>query len=195
MRIDEFEFIKIAGAVLSALLLIFGTRTIIDMNVGHTPEKPGYQLPAPKEEAGKAGAGSGTAATAEATPAAETPEDAAKKALALLPKANAENGKAIFKKCQACHVAEKGKAPTVGPNLWDVVNRKRASYPGFSYSDAMKAKGGEWSFEELAKFIHSPKTYIPGTKMVFSGLPSPNDEADVIAYLATLADTPVPLPK
>ncbi len=115
--------------------------------------------------------------------------------MALLPKANAENGKAIFKKCQACHVAEKGKTPTVGPNLWDVVNRPRASYPGFTYSEAMKAKGGNWSFDELANFLHSPKTYIPGTKMVFNGLPSESDEADVIAYLATLADTPVPLPK
>ena len=113
----------------------------------------------------------------------------------MLPKASADNGKAIFKKCSSCHVAEKDKKPTVGPNLWDVVNRKRASYPGFAYSDAMKSKGGDWSFEELAKFIHSPKTYIPGTKMVFAGLPSESDEADVIAYLATLADTPVPLPK
>jgi cytochrome c len=189
MRIDEFEFIKIAGAVLSALLLIFGTRTIIDMNVGHTPEKPGFTLPAPTATAG------GGAATAEAAPAKETPDEAAKKVLALLPKANAENGKAIFKKCHSCHVAEKGKKPTVGPNLWDVVNRERASYPGFAYSDAMKSKGGKWSFEELARFIHSPKTYIPGTKMVFAGLPSESDEADVIAYLATLADTPVPLPK
>ena len=190
MRIDEFEFTKIAGAVLSALLLIFGTRTIIDMNVGHAPEKPGFTLPAPAESGGKAEA-SGAAAPA----AGETPDDAAKKVLALLPKANADNGKAIFKKCGACHVAEKGKKPTVGPNLWDVVNRKRASYPGFAYSDAMKSKGGDWSFEELAKFIHSPKTYIPGTKMVFAGLPSESDKADVIAYLATLADTPVPLPK
>ena len=31
--------------------------------------------------------------------------------------------------------------------------------------------------------------------MVFTGLPTPRYEADVIAYLATLADTPVPLPK
>ena len=54
MRIDEFEFTKIAGAVLSALLLIFGTRTIIDMNVGHAPEKPGFTLPAPAESGGKA---------------------------------------------------------------------------------------------------------------------------------------------
>lgn len=186
---DQFEFTKIAGAVLSALLLIFATKTIIEMNVGHQPEKPGYQLPSGQTEA---------AAPSEAAPEAAPAASAGageKDVMALLAKANPENGKAIFKKCQACHVAEKGKAPTVGPNLWGVVNRPKASYPGFSYSEAMKSKGGDWTFEELAKFLHSPKSYIPGTKMIFNGLPTPNDEADVIAYLATLADTPVPLPK
>jgi cytochrome c len=189
---DQFEFTKIAGAVLAALLLIFGTKTFIEMNVGEAPEKPGFQLPAATAEAAKPAGG----ATAEAgAPAAANPESVGKQVVALLPKANAENGKAIFKKCHACHVSEKGKTPTVGPNLWDVVNRPKASYPGFSYSEGMKAKGGDWTFEELGRFLHNPKAYIPGTKMVFTGLPTPNDEADVIAYLATLADTPVPLPK
>lgn len=183
---DSFEFTKVAGATLSALLLIFGTRTIIDMTVGHTPEKPGFVLPA--------------AAPAEATPppegaAAAPAAGSAEDVLALLPKANPQNGKAIFKACQACHVSEKGKTPTVGPNLWDVVNRPKASYPGFKYSEAMQKKGGDWSFDQLAHFLHGPKTFVPGTKMLFNGLSSPSDEADVISYLATLADTPVPLPK
>jgi cytochrome c len=186
---DSFEFTKIAGSVLTALLLIFGTKTAIEMNVGHTPEKPGYVLPAAAPEAA-APAPEGGAAAAPA-PAA----DVGKEVLALLPKANVDNGKAIFKKCQACHVAEKGKAPTVGPNLWDVVNRKKGTYPGFSYSEAMKNKGGDWSFDQLAEFLHSPKAFVPGTKMLFNGLATPAEEADVIAYLATLADTPVPLPK
>ncbi|WP_045837171.1 cytochrome c family protein [Hyphomicrobium sp. 99] len=184
---DSFEFTKIAGAVLSALLLIFGVKTAIDMNVGHTPEKPGFVLPA--------AAPAETAKPAEAAAATAPAAGGGEEVVALLAKANPENGKAIFTKCQACHVSEKGKAPTVGPNLWDVVNRPKASYPGFSYSDAMKKKGGDWSFAELAHFLHGPKTFVPGTKMVFSGLPSSSDEADVIAYLATLADTPVPLPK
>ncbi|MFA5955347.1 cytochrome c family protein [Hyphomicrobium sp.] len=185
---ESFEFTKLAGAVLSALLLIFGTRTAIDMTVGHTPEKPGYILPiaAPAEAATPA---------AGAEPAAAPTGDGEKEVLALLPKANPESGKAIFRKCQACHVSEKGKTPTVGPNLWDVVNRAKASYPGYKYSEAMQKKGGEWSFDQLAHFLHSPKSFVPGTKMLFNGLPTVSDEADVIAYLATLADTPVPLPK
>ncbi len=119
--IDSFEFTKRAGAVLSALLLIFGARTLIDMTVGHTPEKPGYVLPttAPAEPA----------ASSE-SPAAAPADDGEKEVIALLSKANAENGKAIFKKCQACHVSEKGKTPTVGPNLWDVVNRKKGHLSG-----------------------------------------------------------------
>ena len=185
---DTFEFTKTAAAVLSALLLIVGTKTAIDMNVGHTPEKPGYTLPAPAPaETANAPQGEGAAAPAAAAGGEEV--------VALLAQANAENGKAIFKKCQGCHVAENGKSSTVGPNLWGVVNRPKASFPGYNYSDAMKKKGGDWSFEELAHFLHGPKTYIPGTKMVFNGLASPSDEADVIAYLATLADTPVALPK
>src|SRR5690606_19935028 len=106
-----------------------------------------------------------------------------------------DNGKAIFKKCAACHVTEKDKKATVGPNPWGIVNRPRASTAGFAYSDARKTKGGEWSLEEIAKFVHSAKRYIPGTKMWSAGLSSESDEADVLAYLATLADTPVPLPK
>ncbi len=184
---DSFEFTKLAGAVLSALLLIFGTKTVIEMTVGHSPEKPGFVLPAaPPAEAATAPAGA---------PAAPAASGSGEDVVALLPKANPENGKAIFKKCQACHVSEKGKTPTVGPNLWDVVNRPKASYPGYKYSEAMQKKGGDWSFDQLAHFLHGPKAFVPGTKMLFNGLGSPSDEADVIAYLATLADTPVPLPK
>ena len=115
--------------------------------------------------------------------------------VALLSKASADNGKAIFGKCKSCHVAEKGKASTVGPNLWGVVNRPKGSFEGFKYSEGMKAKGGNWTFEDLGNFIHNPKGYVTGTKMVFNGLEAAADEADVIAYLATLADTPVALPK
>jgi len=184
---DEFEFSKIAGAVLTALLLIFAPKAIIAMNAGHTPEKPGFVLPV--EAAAK------PFSAAEGAEAAAPAEAGGKDVITLLAKADPNNGKAIFKKCQSCHVAEKGKAPTVGPNLWGVVNRPKASYPGFGYSEAMKKKGGDWSFTELAHFLQNPKTFVSGTKMVFAGLPTTNDEADLIAYLATLADTPVPLPK
>jgi cytochrome c len=184
---DNFEFTKIAGAVLSALLLIFGFKTIIEMNVGHGhgPEKAGYTLPVTEANAATAPAGEEGAAAA----------GGGESILALLPKANADNGKSVFNKCKACHTTENGKPNGVGPNLWGIVNRPKGSHEGFSYSDAMQKKGGNWTFEDLSEFLRRPKSFVPGTKMVFNGIPSPSDEADLIAYLATLADTPVPLPK
>jgi len=179
---DSFEFTKIAGAVLSALLLIFGTKVLIESTSGHHAEKPGYTLT--------------VAPPAEAAPAPESTATADQvDILTLLPKANADNGKAVFGKCKTCHSSDKGKPNAVGPNLWGVVNRPKGHAEGFKYSDAMKSKGGEWSFENLSEFLRNPKTYVPGTKMVFNGIPNPQDEADLLAYLATLADTPVPLPK
>ena len=59
----------------------------------------------------------------------------------------------------------------------------------------MKAKGGNWTFEDLAAFVSSPKGFVADTKMVFTGLPNPTDAADVLAYLAAQSDTPAALPK
>jgi cytochrome c len=220
---DSFEMTKIAGSVLAALLLIFGAKTIIDMNVGHGGEKPGYSLPGfepaakvekaeaaakPDTPAKEAAPATAPAAKPAETKATEAPKDATAKdaaaapaagggdeVLTLLAKASADNGKAVFGKCKSCHVNEKGKASSVGPNLWGVVNRAKGSYEGFKYSEGMLAKGGNWTFADLSAFIRNPKGYVPATKMVFNGIASPADEADLIAYLATLADTPVALPK
>jgi cytochrome c len=58
----------------------------------------------------------------------------------------------------------------------------------------MKGKGGTWTYDDLSAFIANPKGYIPGTAMGFAGIPKDSERADVIAYLRTLADSPVPLP-
>jgi cytochrome c len=112
-----------------------------------------------------------------------------------LASANVDAGKAVFmKQCFTCHTVDKGGANKVGPNLWDIVGRKKASHAGFSYSSAMTAKGGDWSYEDINHLIFKPTTYVKGTKMAFAGLPKEQERADVIAYLRTMADTPKPLP-
>lgn len=186
MQMDQFELTKIAGAVLSALLLIFGFKTIVEMHTGGAPAKPGYTLP--KVEA-----------SAEAPAGDKAAEHAggggAEAVLALLPKADANAGKATFSKCKSCHNVEKGKPKAVGPNLWGVIDRPKGSFEGFEYSAGMKEKGGNWTFADLAAFISNPKGFVKGTKMVFNGLPDPKDAADVIAYLAQQHEPPVELPK
>jgi cytochrome c len=189
--IDSFELSKFAGAVLAALLVIFAPKTIINIwQEGHPEKEAGFTLPAATGQAAQP-PGGGAAAKAGGEAAAF---DAAK-VVAMIATAKPENGQGTFKKCLACHTADKAAASKAGPNLWNVVGRKKGTRDDFSgYSEAMKTKGGEWTFADLAGFIHNPKGWLPGTKMMFPGVPDPQDLADLLAYVRTLADSPAPLP-
>jgi len=114
--------------------------------------------------------------------------------LALIAAADIGKGEQVAKVCATCHTFNKGGAAGIGPNLWGVVNHAKGSQAGFAYSDGMKAKGGDWNYAELNKFLWKPKAYIEGTKMNFVGLKKPEDRAAVIAWLRTLADSPAALP-
>jgi cytochrome c len=115
----------------------------------------------------------------------------------LLASADAKDGEQYTHKvCVACHTFDKGGKNGVGPNLYGVVERPRDSEAGFSYSPAMeKFKGQPWSFDSLNEWLYKPSAYVPGTRMSFAGITNDKQRADVIAYLRTLSDNPVPLPK
>jgi cytochrome c len=112
----------------------------------------------------------------------------------LLAGASLEQGEKIFKKCGACHNYKKDSKSKIGPNLWNLINRQKASASGFAYSKALSDYGGKWTFEELNDFLYKPKEYIQGTKMNFAGLNNVEDRADLILWLRQYSDNPVPLP-
>ena len=99
------------------------------------------------------------------------------------------------KKCAACHTFGKGEPNRVGPNLWGVVGRPKASEAGFNYSAAMKAQKGNWTLDDLDNYLTNPKAMVPGTNMTFAGIPRGKERADLIAYLNAKSDKPVELPK
>ncbi len=99
---------------------------------------------------------------------------------------NATHGGQLFLQCRACHSVDRGAASSVGPNLAGVVGRKAASLPGYDYSAVLAKSGLTWTPETLDSFLKRPSADVPGTKMGFAGVASPQARADIIAYLATI---------
>jgi cytochrome c len=95
---------------------------------------------------------------------------------------NAAAGKVVFAACQTCHSVKAGENKT-GPSLAGVVGRPAGSVAGYNYSPANKNSGLTWSEEQLYVYLEDPKKVVPGTKMIFPGLPDAQKRADVIAYL------------
>jgi len=95
-------------------------------------------------------------------------------------------GKSVYSgKCRICHSNTAGEN-RVGPSLAGVVGRKSGMYPGFNYSDAMKAANKTWDEATLNVYLTHPKEVVPGTKMAFNGIADDTDRANLIAYLTTL---------
>lgn len=176
---NSFELNKIAGAFLGTLLFAMWLSVISGAIFSHAQlAKPGYPLPAAPEIAAGAGAS-----------APSVPPIGTRLALADLKK-----GEADTKPCQSCHNLEKGGGVKIGPPLFGVVERPKGAAAGFEYSDAIKSKGGKWTYEDLDAFLASPKAYAQGTKMAYAGEADPAKRADLIDYLHTLSDNPEPLP-
>jgi len=171
------------GALLGTIFLLMSV-SIASESLFHSenPEKPGFEIVAAEA----------TDASTEAAPAKEVP------IAELMAKADPVKGEALFKKCASCHTNEKGGGNKVGPNLFGVVGRPVAHLTDFSYSAGIKAfaNGGKetWTFDHLNHFLTAPKKFIKGTAMGFAGDKKDEDRANIMAYLNSKSDAPLPLP-
>ncbi len=167
---DTMTFTKIVGAFCGALLVFL---------LGNWAGEVLYST----AEAGPQ-AYSVQVADASATAQPAAAADAGPDFKTVFASADPKKGETIFGKCKACHKVDGQNA--TGPHLNGVVGRAVASVEGFSYSDALKKLGGDWTPDRLNDWLHKPSAYAPGTKMGFAGLDKVQDRADVIAYLATV---------
>ena len=131
---------------------------------------------------------SSSSASSDSSSAATTPattQDANPSVADLVASADVAKGKKSFGRCKACHKLDKG-VNAVGPSLYGVVERAKASEDGFSYSDALTGLGGNWTVEDLDAFMAKPRAFAPGTKMGFAGVKKASDRANLIAYLKSI---------
>lgn len=180
---DSWEWNKIAGAVLGTLMFVL----VLSILTGSLfevppPAKPGYIVEGVPAET--ASAGGSTAPAAEPLPDWGT----------VLPKASVADGQKVAERCQQCHDLSKGGPNKIGPNLWGVVDRPRATHPGFDYSSAMMANHDPWTYDKLFVYLKLPAAMVPGTKMTFAGIPNAQERINLIAYLRTLSDSPAAIP-
>jgi cytochrome c len=92
-------------------------------------------------------------------------------------------GEKVFKRCMACHMVGEEAKTRVGPVLNGLIGRKAGTYAGFKYTEANKNSGLVWDEATLATYLKNPRATIPGTSMVFPGIKSEEEIANLIAYL------------
>ena len=178
-----FEFNKIVASIILAIIIftIIGLLGNYIIKIGDNDKEIAYKIDIPEKETRSADMDKSNLENIESIES-------------LLINASLENGEKLFKKCAACHNYKKGSKSKIGPNLWDLIDRKKGFVEGFAYSNALINSGGVWSYKNLNEFLYNPKANINGTKMNFAGLKKAQDRADIIYWLRQHSDNPVSLP-
>ena len=112
-----------------------------------------------------------------------------------LASADVEKGRTYFTSvCAHCHSVESQGGIRAGPTLWSVVGRDKASVANMRYSDTLLGWEGVWTYEDLNRYLFAPMLTTPGVYMETPGVPDDTERVNLIAYLRTLSDKPIPLP-
>ncbi len=169
------RFNTTAGWVLFAGVIALGSSLFAgEMFHSGRPETMGYPIEGVELEGGE--------------------EEAEQPIAAFLANADIAAGEQSFAKCAACHNIVPGGANALGPALYGVMGNPIAGTAGYAFSDALSSKGGTWGWEEMSDWIASPRSFAPGTKMTFAGISNPQERANLLAFMNSRDDSPLPIP-
>lgn len=175
---DSFEWNKVFASVLLGGLLIMLLRTfVVGVEDPNTQQELAYTIALPGTES----------ASAEQVKGPSLAE--------LLATADLKKGAKLFKACASCHTTNKGGPNKQGPNLYGVLGRDIASADGYGYSAALGGQEGNWTWEAMDAWIKSPSAAVPGNKMTYRGQSRDDRRANLLAYLNSMSDNPLPLPE
>ncbi len=195
----ELGWNKIFGAILAAVLIIFGLREVSGIVFPSGAKHGGHHA----EEVGEDPNEKFAAKYAYWLPVSDTAGGPAVEEIydlgAMLAAADPAKGqRSMEAKCASCHNWQEGGPNGTGPGLWGVVSADIAVHPGFNYSGALRDREGNWDYAALDGFLENPARWAPGTAMSFAGLRRDDERANVIAYLASISPSaaafPEPLP-
>lgn len=165
----------IAGWVLGAGIVLLGTTLVTgEVFKSERPETMGYPIEGVELESGEA--------------------EAEQPIAFFMQTADIGRGEQAYRKCAACHTIEQGGANGLGPNLWGNMGADIAHVPGFNYSAALQGVAGSWSWDNMSEWLRSPRQFAPGTRMTFAGLSDPQERADLMLYMNSMSNSPIPLP-
>lgn len=106
-------------------------------------------------------------------------------------KGDPKNGEQVYARCMACHSLTENRT---GPRHCGLLGRRAGTVPGFDYSPAMRRSKIVWNEKSLDAFLADPMKYVPGTAMVYSGVPDRKERADLIAWLKQATASPLSCP-
>ena len=166
--------IKVAGAAAGAIVVVVAIGWVSGAIYG------------PIRGSGAAIVASGEAAVPAASGGAAGVPSSPEELEALMATADPGAAGPAITRCLACHTFEEGAPNRVGPNLWGVVGKEKASAPGYNYTNGMRNLGGVWTLADLDALLASPAKFVTGTRMMaFPGIADPQLRANVIAYLGS----------
>jgi cytochrome c len=94
-------------------------------------------------------------------------------------------GAEVWRACALCHSLEPDDGNRAGPTLHGIFGRRIATADNYHYSDALQEMDIVWTPETVAELFEvGPDTYTPGSRMPDQRVPSPEDRAALVEFLA-----------